>query len=264
MLQFIRDANNRACIANVGNIHKKGLLRGEKPRKNSKKWSYMKNELTEITRKRAKFKKRKFCSSLIMAREIKKIISILFLMASINFYAQDSIVKYRVTTIQTSLSHFFLVAPQYPQLPRFFPSGIISIKSFRTDSVFNPEKKFHFMISLGAAASRFSLTDPEFFKNKLDKSPLYVLSKRFFGGFGLNKRYSVSKKFMLDIDIAPCYLIIWDKSEETRGDTALQESKGYEDIYQGLHLLVGAKLEYKTSVNYGFFFQSVGHTANNK
>ena len=121
-----------------------------------------------------------------MVNRSKKIIFFFLLITSINFFAQDSIVKYRVTTIQTSASHFFLVAPKYPQLPNFFPSGIISIKSFRTDSAFNPEKKFHFMITFGAAHSRFSLTDPEFFKNKLDKSPFYVSSKRFFGGFGLN------------------------------------------------------------------------------
>ncbi len=192
-----------------------------------------------------------------MIRSKQIIILFFLLVSSFNFFSQDSIVKYRITTVQASCSHFFLVAPKYPQLPRFFPSGIISIKSFRTDSIFNPEKKFHFMISMGAAISRFSLTEPDFFKNILDKNPIYVLSKRFFGGFGLNKRYSVSKKFMLDIDLAPCYLIIWDKSEETRGDTALQESKGYEDIYQGLNLLVGAKLEYKTAGNYGFFSASL-------
>jgi len=192
-----------------------------------------------------------------MVQEIKKILSILFLIISLSFYSQDTL-KYRATTIQGSLSDFFLISPQYPQMPRFFPAGALSLKSSRTDSLYAPLKKFNFVITMGAAASRFLLSDDVFFKNFLDKSPMPVFSKRFWGGFGINYRRSISKKLILDVDVAPCVQIIVDKSEETRTDTSSWESRGFEDIYEGLHLYTNIKLEYKTQSNFAFFFTLSG------
>ena len=114
------------------------------------------------------------------------------------------------------------------------------------------------MITVGAAASRFLLSDDVFFKNFLDKSPMPVFSKRFWGGFGINYRRAISSKLILDIDVAPCVQIIVDKSEETRTDTSSWESKGFEDIYEGLHLYTNIKLEYTTQSNFAFFFTASG------
>jgi len=188
----------------------------------------------------------------------KKILSIFLLLFSLNFYSQDSIVKHRITTVQGSLSEFFIISPKYKEVPAFFPSGAISIKSFTADSLYNAKKKFHFMITMGAAASRYLLSDADFFINFLDKGSMPIYSKRFWGGFGLNYRKPISKKLILDVDVAPCVQIIVDKSLETRIDTASWESKGFEDIYEGLHLYANIKLELKTQSDFAFYFTLSG------
>jgi hypothetical protein len=177
----------------------------------------------------------------------------------INTFAQDSIVKYRSTAIQGSVSHFLLLGAKYPQLTQYFPSAVISVKSFGTDSIYNAKEKYHFTISAGAALSRFSLTDPSYYYNMLDKRPIIIRSQRYFGGFGINYRKSISRKLILDADLVPCVEIVWDKGEETRVDTALQETREYFDIYQGLHLFGHVKLEWKTYASYGFFFSLSGN-----
>src|SRR5207253_655831 len=72
-------------------------------------------------------------------------------------------------------------------------------------------------------------------------------------GFGINYRKPISDKWIFDVDVVPCVQMIIDKSDETRWDTSFWESKGFEDIYQGLHLYTNLKLEYKTKSNYAFF-----------
>ena len=109
------------------------------------------------------------------------------------------------------------------------------------------------MITVGATASRYWLSDAVVFKNFLDKRPMSVYSKRFWGGFGMNYRNAISENLILDIDVAPCVEMIVDKSDETRTDTSSWDSKGFEDIYEGLHLFTNVKLEYKTQRNYAFF-----------
>jgi hypothetical protein len=167
--------------------------------------------------------------------------------------------KYRATAIQASLDHFFLLGPKYPQLPLFFPSGIVSIRSFHTDSLFMQEKRLHFMITVGAAGSRFTLAEPAFYTHMLDKTPFRISSRRYFGGFGVNYSIPVKHKLVLDIDLAPCVEIIWDRSEETRPDTSLQETKGFEEIYQGLQLFAHVKLQYPLRGNYALFLSVAGN-----
>ncbi|MGZ3863359.1 MAG: hypothetical protein ACXVPN_08055 [Bacteroidia bacterium] len=168
--------------------------------------------------------------------------------------AQDSLFKYRVTTFHVSVSHFILAAPQYPQTTSFFPSASLSLKSADADSLYNFLDRKNFMITLGIANSRFLFSDDLYFKNFLNKSPMLVFSKRFWGGFGINYRKEISKKLILDLDIAPIVQIIIDKSVETRTDTASWESRGYEDIYEGLHVYANAKLEFRSNDNYAFYF----------
>lgn len=80
-----------------------------------------------------------------------------------------------------------------------------------------------------------------------------VFSKRFWGGFGINYRKAITNKLIFDVDVAPCVEMIVDKSDETRTDTSSWESKGFEDIYEGLHLYANLKLEYRTQSNYAIF-----------
>lgn len=103
---------------------------------------------------------------------------------------------------------------------------------------------------MGAAASRYLFFDERLFTNFIDKSPYHVLSKRFWGGFGVNYRKPISQKLILDVDVAPTILIIVDKSDEAKYDTAGWSSITYENIYQGLQLNLYAKLEYKTKKDF--------------
>ena len=183
----------------------------------------------------------------------KKILFVFSFLFTFTSYSQDSL-RYRNTIFQASLSHFILVSPKYPQQEnRFFPSASLSLKSARTDSLYASLKKVNFMITMGAAASRYFLSDEVVFKNFLDKHPMPIFSKRFWGGFGINYRRAISKKLILDVDLAPCVQIIVDKSEETRTDTASWESTGFEDIYEGLHLYTNLKLEIMTKSKFAFY-----------
>ena len=177
-----------------------------------------------------------------------------FLVMPVLLSAQDSLFKYRVTSFHGSVSHFMLAGPQYPQTTSFFPSAALSLKSANADSNYNQLGKKNFMITVGVASSRFLFSDDIYFRNFLNKSPMLVFSKRFWGGFGINYRKEISQKLILDLDVAPIVQIIVDKSEETRTDTASWESRGYEDIYEGLHVYANAKLEFKSSDNYAFYF----------
>lgn len=192
-----------------------------------------------------------------MLARSRKILCIVVFFSSVQFFAQDTL-KYRLTLIQGSASQFFLLGPTYPQVPRIYPAGALSLKSSRTDSVYTPFKHFNFMITVGATASRYLLSDEVVFKNFLDKSPMPVFSKRFWGGFGLNYRKDISKRLILDVDLAPCVQMIVDKSEETRTDTSSWESKGFEDIYEGLHLYTNVKLELKSQGDFSVFFTVSG------
>jgi len=182
----------------------------------------------------------------------KKILFVLFFFTAFCFFGQDTL-RYRNTIVQASLSDFFLISPTYPAIPRFYPAGTVSLKSYRVDSLYAPLKNFNFVITIGAAASRYLLSDAEVFKNFLDKSPMSIYSKRFWGGFGINYRKAISNKLIFDVDVAPCVEMIVDKSDETRTDTSSWESKGFEDIYEGLHLYTNLKLEYRTQSNYAIF-----------
>jgi hypothetical protein len=192
-----------------------------------------------------------------MRLSVRKYFSI-FLFLPFFIQAQDSLFKYRVTSLHISANDFILLAPQYPQINAFFPAGAVSLKSANTDSLYAPLDKFNFMITAGAAASRFLFSDEDFFRNVLDKSPMLVFSKRFWGGFGINYRRRISEKFVFDMDVAPCVQVIVDKSIETRTDTSFSISKRFEDIYEGLHLYTNLKLECKTKSNYAFFFTVSG------
>src|ERR1700758_1102111 len=191
-----------------------------------------------------------------MSLQLKKYFFV-FLFLPISFKAQDSL-RYRSTIFDLSASHFIIVSPNYPQVNIFSPAAALSLKSISADSLYNPLKKFNFMITTGAAASRFLFSDDYYFKNFLDKSPMLIFSRRFWGGFGINYRKAISKKMILDIDIAPCVQIIVDKSEETRTDTSSWESRGFEDIYEGLLLYTNLKLEFKTKTNFAFYFTLSG------
>jgi hypothetical protein len=182
----------------------------------------------------------------------------IFLLVPVLSPAQDSLFKYRTTSFYLSASHFILASPNYPQTNGFFPSASLSLKSASTDSSFAPLKKLNFIITTGAAASHFLFFDDLYFKNFLDKKPLLVFSKRFWGGFGINYRKRISEKWIFDADIIPVVQIIVDKSIETRTDTSSWEARGFEDIYNGLLLYANLKLEYKTTGNNAFFFSLSG------
>ncbi|HWY37608.1 MAG TPA: hypothetical protein VNY73_03550 [Bacteroidia bacterium] len=182
---------------------------------------------------------------------------ILFSWISLPFFGQDSL-RYRVTSFHVSAAQFIILSPQQQPVNGFAPSAALSLKSARTDSLYRPFKKFNFMITTGIASSRFMLIDEIFFKNFLDKSPMLIFSRRFWGGFGINYRSVLSKKLILDIDVAPCVQMIVDKSIETRTDTSSWESKGFEDIYEGLHLYTNIKLEYNTKSNFALYITLAG------
>lgn len=181
-----------------------------------------------------------------------------FLFLPVFIRAQDSLFRYRVTSFHGSISHFILAGPQYPQTTSFFPSLALSLKSATADSNYNAIDKKNFMITVGWANSRFMFSDDDYFKNFLNKSPMLVFSKRFWGGFGINYRKEISQKLILDLDVAPIVQIIVDRSVETRTDTSSWESRGYEDIYEGLHMYANAKLEFRSSDNYAFYFTLSG------
>jgi len=162
-------------------------------------------------------------------------------------------IRYRSTTFHGSAAHFVLLGAQYPQFNRFFPSAALSLKSARTDSLYAPLKKINFVITMGAAASRYWFSDAEYFRNFLSKESLPVFSKRFWGGFGINFRRAISPKLILDVDVAPCIQIIVDKSEESRVDTSSWESKTFTEIYQGVLLYTNFKLEYRAPGNFAPF-----------
>ncbi|HXB40184.1 MAG TPA: hypothetical protein VNZ49_06550 [Bacteroidia bacterium] len=187
-----------------------------------------------------------------MKLRLKNTFFVFIFCISFSFFAQDT-VRYRTTSFHLSGSHFVLLGPEFQQTNNFFPSAAFSLKSFRADSLYKAKENFHFILTMGAAGSRFMLTDPSFFVNVPDNRPLPVFSKRFWGGFGLNYRKAVSKKIVLDIDMAPCIQIIVDKSEETRTDTAGWESKGFTDIYQGLLLYANVKAEFFTFKNFAVY-----------
>ncbi|MGZ3902419.1 MAG: hypothetical protein ACXVC6_01900 [Bacteroidia bacterium] len=188
-----------------------------------------------------------------MRLPVKKYLLFLFL-SPLLISAQDSLYKYRVTSFHASVSHFMLVGPQYPQTTSFFPTAMLSLKSASCDSNYHQLDKKNFMITVGVASSRFMFKDDQYFINFLNKSPMLIFSRRFWGGFGINYRKEISEKLILDLDVAPIVQIIIDKSVETRTDTASWESKGYEDIYQGLHVYANAKLEFRSNDNYAVYF----------
>lgn len=192
-----------------------------------------------------------------MRAAVKNSLFVFLFSTSFSFQAQDSL-RYRITTFHLSASQFILISPQYPQSGSFFPSASLILKSALADSAYTPLKRFNFIITTGIASSRFLFSDNLYFKNFIDKSPLLVFSKRFWGGFGINYRRPLSNKFILDVDVAPCVQIIVDKSVETRIDTSSWESKGFEDIYEGLLLYTNIKLEYKSKSNFAFFFTLSG------
>jgi hypothetical protein len=188
-----------------------------------------------------------------MPLPLRKYIFGLLFFLSFSFYGQDTI-RYRNTSFHGSVSDFVLLSPQYPQYGSFFPSAMLSLKSSSTDSLHRPLKNLSFSILVGIAASRYLFFEEKFFINLPDKSPYHVLSKRFWGGFGINYRRQLSKKLILDIDLAPSIQIIVDKSEETKTDTSGYNSLGFDNIYQGIHLNAYCKLEYKLPGNFSPFF----------
>lgn len=176
-----------------------------------------------------------------------------FFLLSILSYGQDTI-RYRNTCFHGSVSDFILLSPQYPQYGSFFPAATLSLKSSSTDSLYKPLKSISFSILVGIAASRYLFYEEKYFANLPDKSPYHVLSKRFWGGFGINYRKQISKKLVFDVDLVPSIQIIVDKSEETKTDTSGYNSLGFDNIYQGIHLNAYCKLEYKLPGNFSPFF----------
>jgi len=175
---------------------------------------------------------------------LKKYFFLFTLFYCFTISGQDTL-RYRSTSFHGSVSDFILLSPKYTQTGSFYPSALLSLKSSRADSFYWPLKKLGFSIMMGVAASRYLFFDEKIFVNIIDKSPYHVLSKRFFGGFGVNFRRQVSKNIILDVDLAPILHIIIDKSEETKTDTSGWNSVAYENIYQGLHLFAYCKAEYK-------------------
>lgn len=185
----------------------------------------------------------------------KKIAFAFLAFCSFCAYSQDAdTIRYRSTSFHGSVSDFILLAPVHPQYGSFFPAATLSLKSGRADSLYTPLKNLNFSIMVGAAASRYLFFDEAFFVNFLDKNPYHVLSKRFWGGFGINYRKQISKKLIVDVDLAPCIQIIVDKSEESKTDTSGWNSVIFENIYQGIHLNAYCKLEYKLPGNFSPFF----------
>ncbi len=180
----------------------------------------------------------------------------LFLFPGFLLVGQDDsdTVRYRSTSFQCSASHFALLGAKYPQYGSFFPGAALCLKSARTDSTYTPLKNINFMITLGAAASRYLFSDAEFFTHFLLKDPVPVFSKRFWGGFGINYRRSISPRLTFDLDVSPCIQIIVDKAEEGRVDTAFWETRVFTEIYQGLLLYANCKVEYKTSGRFAPYF----------
>lgn len=169
----------------------------------------------------------------------------ILLLASFFTRGQDTVL-YRSTGFHAAVSDFVLLGAKYPQYGVLFPAATVSIKSSRADSAFNTTRAWNFSIMAGLAVSRYLFFDEKFFVNFLDKSPFHVLSKRFWGGFGVNYRKAISDRFLIDADIAPCLQVNVDKSEESKTDTSGWDSFTYENIYQGLHLNAFVKLEYRT------------------
>jgi hypothetical protein len=172
---------------------------------------------------------------------------------SVFSYGQDT-VRYRNTSFHGSASDLILISPSYPSYGSIFPAAWLSLKSCRADSNFKALKELNFSIMVGAAASRYLFFQDEYFRNFLDKNPYHVFSKRFWGGFGINYRKQLSNKLTLDADLAPCIQIIVDRSEESKTDTSGLNSVFYENIYQGIHLNMYCKLEYKIKGNFQPFF----------
>ncbi len=167
---------------------------------------------------------------------------------------QDSdTIRYRSTSFHGSVSDFILISPAYSSYGGFFPSAALSLKSGKADSLYRSKKALNFSIMVGAAGSRYLFFQEEFFRNFLDKHPFHVLSKRFWGGFGINYRKQLSEKFVFDVDLMPCIQVNVDKSEETKTDTSGWNSVGYESIYQGIHLNAYCKLEYKLKGDFSPF-----------
>lgn len=185
-----------------------------------------------------------------------KYLFFLFLLPGFLLRAQDDAdtVRYRSTSFHGSVAHFALLGARYPQYGSFFPSAAFSLKSARTDSTYTSLKNINFVITLGAAASRYLFSDEEFFTHFLIKDPIPVFSKRFWGGFGINYRKSISPKLTIDLDVAPCIQIIVDKAEEGRVDTAFWETRVFTEIYQGLLLYANCKIEYKAKGNFAPYF----------
>lgn len=167
-------------------------------------------------------------------------------------FSQDTI-RYRSTSFHGSINSFHLVNPMHPQLPGFFPAAILSVKSSRTDSTYRTFKKLNFTILLGVAASRYSFFDEKYFINIIDKSPYHVLSKHFWGGFGINYRTGIRGRWTYDVDVVPCIQINVDRSEDSRTDTSGWISLDFYNIYQGLHLNVNNKIEYALPGNFSPF-----------
>ncbi|HXB40183.1 MAG TPA: hypothetical protein VNZ49_06545 [Bacteroidia bacterium] len=166
-------------------------------------------------------------------------------------YSQDTC-YYKLTTIHGSCSKFNMVSALNPQVSGFSPSCFISIKSMRTDSHYIQEKKIHFVVMLGSSISLFQMKDPAFLSGLYDKKNFNVLSKRIFGGFGINGRFAAGRRIFIDVDLAPCLEIIRDNSSETRLDS-VKGSKFYDDFYRGIQLFANIKCEYKLNTYWGCF-----------
>lgn len=187
-----------------------------------------------------------FCIFTFMQRRRAIYAAIVWLLAALSAVAQLDTIRYRVTSFHGSVSQLLIISSSYPQAGALCPAALLSVKSNRTDSTYVPVKKLNFSIMAGIAASRYLFFEPKYFVNFLDKEPFHVFSKRFWGGFGINYRTRISRRLVLDLDMAPCIQIIIDKSEETKTDTSGWNSVAYSNIYQGLHANIYLKLEYQS------------------
>jgi hypothetical protein len=184
-----------------------------------------------------------------MTKNIRYAFVAFFLYFSV--YSQDTC-YYKLTTIHGSLSNFNMVSAYNPQIPGPSPSCFFSVKSMRTDSNYIQEKKIHFVVMLGSSISLFQIKDPAFLSGLYDKANFNVLSKRIFGGFGINRRFAAGRRIFIDVDLAPCLEIIRDNSSEIRLDS-VKGYKFYDDLYRGIQLFANIKCEYKLNTYWGCF-----------